>query len=1489
MLNGPRLQIRLCFLMLILNANGWMHQAAAQFEGRFQTEEIFVLAPRSLQRMLVEGKTAIQEARYAEGISALGAILQEDSAEVAEDLRGQDFFLARPVRGNYNQSVKGEAIALLNQLPPEGRRVLELQFGVKARLLLDAAIAGRDFDAISDVARQYPHTDAGYDALLILAQWKLTEGYPLMAADILQTLLDYPAARQRLGVQLAYAAAVAWQQAGNGSRAASTLSLAARDFPGQSLTVRGRQWSLDQWQEILSALSGKTDSRTDKNVENWMTVGGSPARNATSKIGLPLANERWEWFIHSSRPEGMALREMEEKLRKSDSVVLPKLELRTVDNTVISRSNDSALVGIDLDSGMLTWRRSSAGGVAPLKRLAWESGDKTLSNELLGRVWGSTAFGRISSDSQRCYQVVQTPGEAEVARGMVAETNNRLEGISISRQGAIVWSIGGEDGDEPELATAYFLGPPLPYGGQLYCLVEINGEVELVVLDPETGRLQWRQQLATVPAVSVKSDRSRQAHSLTPSISDGVVVCPTGIGGIVAVDLLTRSLRWGTLYQVVGQGRGGMGFPGGVFGGLDYDPMQSRWYDEALMIDSGVVVVTPPESDILLCFDLLSGELIHSRKRGRAVYVAGLDSNRLIIAYPSSLLAMDLKRKQTVWEVVFPSGLTLAGKGVWQDGGLLLPLTDNQLIQVDLTDGKIVGQARVALPLGNLFAHQGQLLSVGSTSITAYHTRTELERQVAERLSSNPDDIWALNHRSQLLLSDGKIREALEQLLIAYDKHPSNDDTRYFLADTMLVGLRNDFQQFSPFARQLDSIVRSTPQQWIQYLQLLAKGSLEQGDYLAAFDRLWEMVKERHSAFVSGALFRTSDLQLSNHHRVDLDTWLSTELGRCFADCSESERAQMHQAISAELDRLKVTIQPVKKQLLRFLCQTPVSDEENFQLVDSLLRRGEQTAGEQILSWLRFSRNVESRQQALSWMSRENQWDESLAAGISLAAERTTEINPLWRKGIVSHRTADEAIYSIGRPIEVMSERFGRPPISIAVSDRSLALSDHDGNPVYNFAFRQATSDLTGTFMRSEIHGGLILVETVSELVAFDFYRGFDRDTGQSLLWRFSFDGTTPQETFQPAHMFLSTDEPLGIQIQRRKADNRKYAAVGPLTAFTKIVQVGNSIVGLDPYTGRRLWSRDGYPDLVRFSGSPEHHDLIVVNPSAGETQWIDARDGKLMRTSDYLVKEILEAMENKQTNSWNHWYSYRDWQVDYRVQESGSKVLLRIWNPREEQIFFEQALPKNSRVTQSNGHLIVAVDPAGVLTVVDLDKCSWHQHEVEVNRELANIHVIPFTGYAVVLTNRTANSQRLMPSQADLLANGLAYGIDLTTGNLAWSAPGRLINASVPMLQPKNSPFMVAYQSTVGKNGSMSTSIVLMDVRSGEVVDMINGLNVSEARAFSMRLRPQRSEVAIALGEKNFIFRVSEQPRPPEPVINFGAGPTRSQPMIKDESSLFQ
>ena len=83
---------------------------------------------------------------------------------------------------------------------------------------------------------------------------------------------------------------------------------------------------------------------------------------------------------------------------------------------------------------------------------------------------------------------------------------------------------------------------------QLYVLAEVNDEIRLLALDAETGNTLWSQQLAVVQH-NFSPDALRRSVGVSPSYADGILICPTGTGGVVALDLATHSLRWGYSYS----------------------------------------------------------------------------------------------------------------------------------------------------------------------------------------------------------------------------------------------------------------------------------------------------------------------------------------------------------------------------------------------------------------------------------------------------------------------------------------------------------------------------------------------------------------------------------------------------------------------------------------------------------------------------------------------------------------------------------------------------------------------------------------------------------------------------------------------------------------------------------------------------------------------------------------------------------------------------
>ncbi len=193
--------------------------------------------------------------------------------------------------------------------------------------------------------------------------------------------------------------------------------------------------------------------------------------------------------------------------------------------------------------------------------------------------------------------------------------------------------MGGASGeDEPALAGAFFLGPPLVLAEELYVLAEIRGDISLYVLDAPTGRLQWSQQLAHVGQFNILVDVLRRLAAATPSYCDGILVCPTSGGAVVAIDIANRSLLWGFEYPRT--------VAGPVYGAIALNSLRPDaderepvpWADATVTLADGRVIVTPIEAESIFCLDLLSGQLLWKEERpAGSLYVACVHGDKILV------------------------------------------------------------------------------------------------------------------------------------------------------------------------------------------------------------------------------------------------------------------------------------------------------------------------------------------------------------------------------------------------------------------------------------------------------------------------------------------------------------------------------------------------------------------------------------------------------------------------------------------------------------------------------------------------------------------------------------------------------------------------------------------------------------------------------------------------------------------------------------------
>ena len=123
-------------------------------------QNIFVPADRATLKKLAEARRLLDEGRVGEAVRNLGAILEEP----------EDHFLQADKKSSVRHGLRAEAQRLIGQMPREGRELYELQYGARARQMLDEALAAGDVARIAEVARRFFHTRSGYQATFLLAR-----------------------------------------------------------------------------------------------------------------------------------------------------------------------------------------------------------------------------------------------------------------------------------------------------------------------------------------------------------------------------------------------------------------------------------------------------------------------------------------------------------------------------------------------------------------------------------------------------------------------------------------------------------------------------------------------------------------------------------------------------------------------------------------------------------------------------------------------------------------------------------------------------------------------------------------------------------------------------------------------------------------------------------------------------------------------------------------------------------------------------------------------------------------------------------------------------------------------------------------------------------------------------------------------------------------------------------------------------------------------
>jgi outer membrane protein assembly factor BamB len=635
---------------------------------------------------------------------------------------------------------RGEALRILASLPAQGRAVYASMANPRGKELLATARKNGDWQMVANVVRRYPLTPAGWEAAKLLGTHYLDRGDPPQAARWFRLWQErnphWP--DDGLGLCLAWAAVTRSGQAAQANELWQTLQFKH----AAGLVLDGHKVSLAElknlWQTAKPAVAGP--------ALPWSTYAGNAARIGSATT-LPAVDAKL-WSVPTTKKATDGL--LEEAIRLQEDrpqPVMPGAFPIVAGDNVVCRTS-SGIQAVDLATGKVLWESPFD---RSLDRLLADAESRFVIDYWVGSylryhpqvLLENTNLGCLSADSARIYAVDTMPVVPFVSRvtgkkpsyvvppydAAVAEAIQRSRLCALdANTGGVAWEVGGRPDGESFLDRCFFLGPPLPLHGKLYGMAEKGSYLYLYCLEPATGKLRWKQCLGSTQ-YTLAQDGGRRLQALHLSHDQGILICPTNGGAVVAYDLHTSSLLWAHAYRTKTVR------PVPKIKGLrptkeleieSIPNLRNQLQVTAPVIFDGKVVIAAPDSPAVECLRLADGAALWKVERtSDDLFLAGVHGDKVLVIGRSVCRALSLADGKELWhtEVGVPSG-----QGVMVGDSYLLPVKVNGqaksagVVQVDLATGQVkqlpeVPGQQVA---GNLLVVNDRLIVQSITTLAGW-------------------------------------------------------------------------------------------------------------------------------------------------------------------------------------------------------------------------------------------------------------------------------------------------------------------------------------------------------------------------------------------------------------------------------------------------------------------------------------------------------------------------------------------------------------------------------------------------------------------------------------------------------------------------------------------------------------------------------------------------------------------------------------------------
>lgn len=978
---------------------------SAQFSG------IKLVENSELRQFITAARDCIKDKAWNDACTALQELLNKKEDSYVQ-IREKDASGKEILRWT---SVKFTANNLIGSMADDGLDLYEQRFGATAGNKLAEAKRTGNRELLADVAQSYMHTRAGMEANDLLATYFLDRGQFFMAALRFEKLLAMSPERTKLSDMALFKAALSYRRAGdlkNYEAIWKKLEPRLRDTGG--LKFGDNMVSLAKLEKFLDEIPRPEIANpydwayVRGTPAHTAQATGSPPLLDKPVFDRPTVLDKSDEGEIEDRG-----REAETRIKQAiaqissfnNMPVLPGSFPIASNKTLVYRSYS------DIRAVYLQDEKDSSGKVvAKAGSIAWKSTDfdGALANVLADNkmrntlerwlnqfynlpgfsalVYENSLVGTLSTDHRFVYAIddltVPCPvnefqpwmwnqGNQVQAEVKPLVLQNTLYAYNLLN-GRCEWRLGGGNSKEDAFADSHFLGVPVSVGGKLYVLNEKNAgpsgdsELRLVCIDPNKlsgpGRptvIEPIQSLGMVlQQTRLTHDISRRVNAVHLGYAEGILVCPTNAGEVLGVDLMSRSLVWSYPYrdqappplpfqpqfqpQPFPQPKGGQG-----------TATLANWRAAPPALVDGKVVFTAPDANSIHCINLRDGTPVWKKRQSENdLFMAGVFGGKVVIVGKNAVRALNLEDGRQLWYL--PTGDLPSGQGVASKNIYYLPLKKGEIVALDIDKGavKAHNRAKNAGPSpGNLIFYEGTVVSQTPLQITGYPQLVARLEDATAAVKTDPSNPDKLLERGELLLADGQVQAAVNDLQKALDQKPGDatrDRARAKLYEALTDLLNIDFvhgsSKYLDVYRELCNVPGNDTEQQTRlakYFRIVGQGREAQGRLVEAFQNYREFgALPIHG--VQGGIASLDDPT----HKIPTSVWLRGRVSAMIGKATPDQREPLEKKIAEEWKTVeaKKDIEAIRSFVGMFDVPFEVGREARLQLAENIMERNDKAA-----------------------------------------------------------------------------------------------------------------------------------------------------------------------------------------------------------------------------------------------------------------------------------------------------------------------------------------------------------------------------------------------------------------------------------------------------------------------------------------------------------------------------------------------------------------